>query len=257
MEATGQRTDNFLTIGRSDAMTQIGMEDSSTERTQRTYARVAGFLYLWLIITGLAGTLIISHIVGSGTFAETAKRVVASEHLYRVALSSELIETLSAVLLAFALYVTLKPVDKLLAQIAMYWRLGESFIGGVGMIIAFLRLHLYSSSQSIGVLGTGQSEALVGLTRDAGFVAYNISAIFFSIGSILFSYLFFKSRYIPRSLSAFGVFASVVVTVICFASLIFPEYAATFQYGWAPMAIAEVTTGFWLMLFAVKTQARA
>ena len=25
----------------------------------------------------------------------------------------------------------------------------------------------------------------------------------------------------------------------------------------APMAIAEVTTGFWLMLFAVKTQARS
>lgn len=238
-------------------MTQIGMEDSSTERTQRIYARVAGFLYLWLIITGLAGLLTITHIVGSGTFAETAKRVVASEHLYRVALSSELIETLSALLLAFALYVTLKPVDKLLAQIAMYWRLGESFIGGVGMILGFVRLRLYSSPQSIGTLGTDQSQALMGLMRDAGFAVYNISAIFFSIGSILFCYLFFKSRYIPRILSAFGVFASVIVTIICFGSLIFPEHAATLQYGWAPMAIAEVTTGFWLMLFAVKTQARS
>ena len=235
-------------------MTQTRMEDSSTERTQRIYARVAGFLFLWLIITGLAGELTISHIVGSGTFAEIAKRVVASEHLYRVALSSELIETLSAVLLAFALYVTLKPVDKLLAQIAMYWRLGEAFIGGVGMIVGFVRLHLYSSSQSIGALGTDQSEALVDLTRNAGFAAYNISAIFFSVGSILFCYLFFKSRYIPRILSAFGVFASVVVTIMCFGSLIFPERAAMLQYGWAPMAIAEVATGFWLMLFAVKTQ---
>src|SRR5713101_5557612 len=142
---------------RSDAMTQTRVEDSSTERTQRIYARVAGFLFLWLIITGLAGTIIISHIVGSGTFAENAKRAVASEHLYRVALSSELIETLSAALLAFALYVTLKPVDKLLARIAMFWRLGESFIGGVGMIVGFVRLHLYSS-QSIGALGAGQSQ---------------------------------------------------------------------------------------------------
>jgi len=232
------------------------MEDSPTERTQRIYARLAGFLFLWLIITGLAGTLMISHIVGSGTFAENAKRAVASEHLYRVALSSELIETLSAALLAFALYVTLKPVDKLLAQIAMFWRLGESFIGGVGMIVGFVRLHLYSS-QSIGAFGAGQSQALVDLTRNAGFAAYNISATFFSIGSILFSYLLFKSNYIPRILSAFGVFASVVVTIMCFGSLIFPEHAATLQYGWAPMAIAEVTTGIWLMLFAVKTQAPA
>jgi hypothetical protein len=235
-------------------MTQTRMEDSSREKTQRIYARIAGFLFLWLIITGLAGEITISHIVGSGTFAEIAKRVAASEHLYRAALSSELIETLSAVLLAFALYVTLKPVDKFLAQVAMYWRLGEAFIGGVGMIGGFVRLHLYTSSKSIGALGTDQSQALLDLTRQAGFASYNISAIFFSVGSTLFCYLFFKSRYIPRILSAFGVFASVVVTVMCFASLIFPEHSGTLQYGWAPMAIAEVTTGIWLMLFAVKTQ---
>jgi uncharacterized protein DUF4386 len=229
---------------------------SSTDRTQRIYARVAGFLFLWLIITGLAGMLTISHIVGSGTFAETAKRVVASERLYRVALCSELIEALSTLPLAFALYVTLKPVNKLLAQMAMYWRLGEFFIGGVGVIFGFVKLRLYVSPQMIGALGTDQSQALMNLLRQVGNAAYNIGAMCFSIGSILFFYLFFKSRYVPRSLSAFGVFASVIVTIICFGSLIFPEYAATFQYGWAPMAIAEVTTGFWLMLFAVKTQAR-
>jgi hypothetical protein len=238
-------------------MTTIGRTYSGAEKTQRIYARVAGFLFLWLIITGLAGMLTTSHIVGSGTFAETAKRVEASERVYRVALCSELIETLSTVLLAFALYVTLKPIDKLLAQIAMYWRLGETSIGGVGMIFAYVRLRLYSSPQSIGAWGADQSQALVDLTHTAGFAAYNIAAIFFSIGSILFFYLFFKSRYIPKILSVFGVFSSAVVTVICFASLISSERAATLQYGWAPMAVAEVTTGIWLILFAVKTQARS
>jgi hypothetical protein len=118
-------------------MTTIGRAYSGAEKTQRIYARVAGFLFLWLIITGLAGMLTTSHIVGSGTFAETAKRVVASERLYRLALSSELIETLSTLPLAFALYATLKPVNEILAQMAMYWRLGESFIGGAGMIVDF------------------------------------------------------------------------------------------------------------------------
>jgi hypothetical protein len=88
-----------------------------------------------------------------------------------------------------------------------------------------------------------------------GHAGSNVAAIFFSIGSGLFFYLFFKSRYIPRILSAFGVFASVVVTLVCFGGLVFPEHAATLQYGWAPMAIAEVATGLWLMLFAVKTEA--
>jgi hypothetical protein len=47
------------------------------------------------------------------------------------------------------------------------------------------------------------------------------------------------------------------VTITCFGSLIFPEHAAKLQYGWVPMALAEVTTGIWLMLFAVKAQTRS
>jgi hypothetical protein len=101
-------------------MTQVGMEDASAQRTQVIYARLAGFLFLWLIITGMVGAITISRIAGSGTFAEIAKRVVASEHLYRAALSTELIETMSALLLAFAVYATLRPVDTLLAQLAMW-----------------------------------------------------------------------------------------------------------------------------------------
>lgn len=131
------------------------LENISIERTQHICARVAGFLFLWLIITGLAGLFIISHIVGSGTFTETARRVVASERLYRVGLSIGLLEPLSTVVLAFVLYVTLKPVNKLLAQFAMYWRLGESFIGGLGTTLGFVTLRLYISPHSIGALGAG------------------------------------------------------------------------------------------------------
>jgi len=87
---------------------KLGIEDAQGERTQRIYARLAGFLLLWLIINGLGSTLLFSQIAGSGTFAETAKRIAASERLYRVALCSQVIETLCAVLLAFALYATLK-----------------------------------------------------------------------------------------------------------------------------------------------------
>ena len=237
---------------RSDRMTQqMEVEERSLERTQLAYARLSGFLFLWLIITGLAGLLTESRIIGSGDFATVAKRVVASEHLYRLALVSALIETMSATLLAFSLYVTLKPVNALLAQLAMYFRLGESIIGGASMMFSFFKLRIYTSSESLQAFGAGQPQALLDLTRAAGFASYNVSALFFSIGSILFFYLFLKSRYIPRALSAFGVFASALVTIICFGSLIFPEYSRQLQYGWAPMAIAEVTTGFWLM-FGVK-----
>ena len=236
---------------------KLGIEDAQGERTQRIYARLAGFLLLWLIINGLGGTLIYSRIVGSGTFAETAKRIAASERLYRVALSSEVIETLSAVLLAFALYATLKPVNNLLAQLAMIFNLEDSILAWVVRMFRFLRLDLYTSSQSVGASGTIPSQPLVDLTRRMAGAAENVGGICFGIGSLLFFYLFFKSRYLPRILSALGLSASAIWTGLYFANLVFPERHAVFQYiCWPLMAVAEVTTGFYLMLFAVKTQNR-
>jgi len=222
-----------------------------TERAQRIWARVAGFLFLWLIATGVAGMMIMSRIAGSGTFAETARRIAESEHLYRAALCCELMETMSALILAFALYATLRTADESIAQFAMFWRLGESLIGAVGVVIGFGTLHV-NTAQADGVAATAQLSTLAALGHHAGSAATNISASFFSIGSLLFFYLFFKSRYIPRILSAFGMVASVIVTAMLFGSLAFPEHAATLQYGWAPMALAEMATGIWLMVFAVR-----
>src|SRR5215469_6105603 len=85
-------------------------------------------------------------------------------------------------------------------------------------------------------------------------VACDFFGICFGVSSLLFFYLFFKSRYVPRILSALGLSASVIWTGLYFANLVFPEQHAVFQYiCWPLMAVAEVTTGFYLMLFAVKT----
>ena len=54
------------------------IDHAAAERTQRIYARVAGALLLWLIITGLGGGVITSQIAGSGTFEEIARRIAAS-----------------------------------------------------------------------------------------------------------------------------------------------------------------------------------
>jgi Domain of unknown function (DUF4386) len=232
------------------------IEAAQEQKTQRRYARLAGFLLLWLILNGLVSTLILSQISGDGSFAETAKRIAASERLYRVALSAGVIETLSSVLLAFAFYVTLKPVNTFLAQLAMIFNLQDSFLACLVRAGGFVRLHFYTSSQSL-ANGPVAPEAFVDLTHSIGGITENIGGICFGIGSALFFYLFFRSSYIPRALSVLGLFASVIWTAMYFANLVFPEQHATFQYiCFPPMALAEVTTGFYLALFAVRSQGR-
>jgi RsiW-degrading membrane proteinase PrsW (M82 family) len=133
-----------------------GIEHAETDNTQRRYARLAGFLFLVEIILALGSGFILSHIAGSGTFTETAKRIAASEHLYRAALSVVVIVTLSSVVLAFALYATLKPVNRLLAQLAMIFSLGDSFLAMVVRMCSFVRVHLYTSAQNVGGGATAQ-----------------------------------------------------------------------------------------------------
>jgi hypothetical protein len=62
---------------------------------------------------------------------------------------------------------------------------------------------------------TPQSQTLVDLARAAGVAVYNTSAICFSIGSLLFFYLFYTSRYIPRTLSAIGIWLSPRLEPAC------------------------------------------
>ncbi|MGC2661625.1 MAG: DUF4386 domain-containing protein [Bryobacteraceae bacterium] len=222
-------------------------------QTQRTYARLAGALLLGAILIALCGGTVLSHIAGEKTFAETAARVAASERLYRVALSSVVILTLSSALLAFALYVTLKPVDNLLAQLALIFNLGDSFLAMLVRMCGFVRLHYYIATQT----GSLSGEQLSDLLRTIAGATENIGGISFGIGSCLFFYLFLKSRYIPRPISVLGLIASVIWTSLYFANLVFPEHHALFQYiCFPPMALAEIVTGFYLMLFGVGTKPR-
>jgi hypothetical protein len=226
-------------------------EDAEVNQAQRTYARLAGLLLLAVIILALGSGVVLSKIGCNGSFAETATRIAASERLYRVALSSVVVVSLSSTLLAFALYVTLKPVNPLLAQLGMIFSLADAFLGLIVRMCSFVRLHLYVSARDAGS-GVIPGEMLSNFVRTIAASTENIGGISFGIGSCFFFYLFFTSRYIPRMISVLGLAASVIWTCFYFAGLVFPERHGLFQYiCFPPMALGEVATGLYLMLFAV------
>ena len=229
-------------------------ENTAVVKTQRTYARLAGFLSIGVIVLAIGGGMITSRVAGDGPFAEVAGRIAASEHMYRFGLSLVVIVSISSALLAFALYATLKPVNSLLAQLAMIFNLGDAFVAIVVRMCSFVRLHLYLTRQSASGGGIA-AESLSDLMRRIADTTENIGGILFGLGSLIFFYLFFKSHYIPRALSALGVCASGIWICLYFAGLIFPEHRGLFQsICFPPMGLAEVLTGFYLALFTVKIE---
>ena len=148
-------------------------------------------------------------------------------------------------------------MNKRLAQLALWARLGEAIIVGAVLVFRFAALRLYAAAQTAGPLQDDQLQVLISFAGRAYGCGVQIWLMFCGLGSTLFFYLFYKSRYIPRPLAAFGVFASVMVLIVSFSILNFPKYAGTLQYGWAPSFLAEVTTGFWLMIVGIRPSARA
>src|SRR5437773_7751965 len=221
------------------------------QNSQRAYARAAGLFYLLVLAFDIAGLVITSSIEGAGDFGQTARNIVASQGLYRIGLCLALLGSMSTIPLAIGLYVTLKPVDGNLALTALLFRSAEAVIGAVGIVGAFAILQIYLAANHAAAFDANQLHALTVLNPLA--VSTDIAAIFFCTGSTIFFYVFFKTQYIPRMLSGWGVFASVLYLAMWFANLVAPGLPSLVQViGSIPILIAEVGTGLWLLIRGIR-----
>lgn len=107
------------------------MANCTAETSPLIYARVAGFAYVIIIVIGvLNGIFIDSRLIVSGNAAATVNNIVAHDLLFRTGVASILILYACVVVLAWALYVILKTVNKNLALLALLLRLAEAVLGG-------------------------------------------------------------------------------------------------------------------------------
>lgn len=231
---------------------KVEVREGSIDGAQYRYAKLAGLMYLLNYATSVFGALAPSKITGSGEFVTRAQRVLASEFLYRTALTSMAIGWVMIVVLAFSLYVTLKPVNKRLAQLALFLELGQASVGAVTVIFSFVVLGLFTAVQPAGSSQNEVLQALARVVERASGSGFNISMMFLAVGSTIFFYLFYKSRYIPRPLAAWGVFSSILMMIVSVAMILFPDNIATLQYGWGPMGITEIGTALWLLIAGIR-----
>jgi hypothetical protein len=224
------------------------MQETVPDKTQLKYARLAGFMYFFNYLTSIFGVMVPLSIAGTGDFALKTQRVLAAETLYRTALVSMAIGWLLIVFLAYSLYVTLKSVNKRMAQLALSMELGQAVTGAVTVIFSFATLWLYTVAPAKATFQLNQLQTLVSLTQDAVGNGFQISMMFLSVGSTIFFYLFYKSGLFPRALAAFAVIASIWLFGVSVAVLIFPAFERMLMIAWAPMGIVEVSTALWLMI---------
>jgi hypothetical protein len=130
---------------------------------QRTYARIAGILFLGHFIIEALGDYPTILARRGETFAQTARYAGEHEAVWRAALLCVGLAWISIAVLAFALYVVLEPVHKRLAQLALILRLGGSFVGAGSLMFRVAKAQLYPASAAA-MFTTGQLGRLAAMT---------------------------------------------------------------------------------------------
>jgi hypothetical protein len=229
-----------------------GTSADRLEPMQYTAARIVGFLYLFTNATAIFAFSIRGKLIVSRDAAQTAANIVGSERLWRIGIATELITVAGVMVLLWGLYVILKPIDVNVVWLATFFRLAENFVLAFVTVQELAVLVMVKSPAYLQAFSMEQLQGLAYTSLRVYDNTFNIGFLFLGLGSALFSYLWWKSDYIPRLLAGWGIFASSVMAVMSLALIVFPGLAAMGMAYMMPMGVYEFCLGFWLLIKGIR-----
>ena len=230
-----------------------------TTRTAQTspvvYARVAGLLYLLIIVFGVSSEVVIRfNLIVKGDAAATAANILANQGLFRAGFAADLIMLLSDVAIAVLFYILLKPVSRVLSMMAAAFRLTQAAILGFNLLNYYSALLLLNGSEYTSALGPGQSNALAMLFLDMHSHGYDLGLIFFALSIFILGYLVVKSGYFPRLLGYGLVAAAVVYLAGSLTRFLVPAHASLLGPLYVVPLVAELSFCLWLLVKGMRSQ---
>jgi hypothetical protein len=228
-------------------------------KSQQTAARVAGFTFLFLMVAAFFSQVYVpGSVIVDGDAAATARNILASEQLFRISIAMDILIFAADVVLAVALYVLLRPVSPGLAMLAMLWRTAQATIMGMNTLSFLVVPSILSGPDELRALSTDQLEALASTYIGVHTAGFAIGLIFLGLGSAVFSYVLYKSNYVPRALSAWGVFANISLAACTLAIIVLPsagDVLAVQFVRYVPVFFFEVILGVWLLVRGARVRA--
>ena len=163
---------------------------------------------------------------------------------------------LSALVLAVTLYGITRDEDHELAMLGLVCRVAEGVLGSLNIPGYLGLLWLANAGGGSGVQDIPTTNALRAFLLMPG-PSVPLGAIFFSVGSLIFSYLLLRGRMVPLSIAWLGVFASALLVVVLPLQLAgFSTGPLTGYYQWLPALVFQVVLALWLLIKGVATPAR-
>ena len=226
---------------------------SSFERSPQRGARLAGVLYLAIILLGLFGELVVrGTLVVPGDAAATAAKIAASPLLWRAGIAGDLLMHVCDVPVILIFYWLLRPVSKNLALLATLFNLVQTAVLVLNKLTLLVPMFLLDDVETLKAFSAQQLDALSYVAIEAHGYGFAIGLVFFGFACLVRGHLIVRSGFFPRTLGWLLQIAGLSYLTNSFALLLAPSFAAAIFPGvLVPAFIGELSICLWLIVKGV------
>jgi Domain of unknown function (DUF4386) len=220
-----------------------------TEASPSARGRILAALYLFVIIGGIIGQVLIADaLVVRDDAAKTAINILANKSLYRLGFTIFMLEMVAQVGVSLLFYDLTKPVNRSVARAAAVLGLTGCGIKTMARLFYYTPLILLGGASYLSAMPPAQLEAL-----SLAFIQINnrgaaIGIIFFGFETLIRGWLLYKSGFLPRFLGVLSM-----VGGLGWLTFLWPPLGSVAFTGVALFAIVGViATSGWLFIRGVN-----
>ena len=219
-------------------------------------ARIAGFLYLLLVIAGPIRLIYIpSKLFVRGNASATANNIAAHENLFRLGIVSDLFCGTILIFVTLALYRLLKGVDQNHAVLMVI--LGGVLPSAIDFLIVLndaAVLILVRGADFLSVFDKPQRDALAMLFLRIHGQGILAAEIFWGLWLFPLPILVYRSRFLPRFLGVWLIINGFAYVAISLTGLLLPQYEDMISNIAFPALTGELVFVLWLLIKGAKEQ---
>ena len=220
--------------------------------------RFAGLLYVLVSIVGFfAMGYVPNKLIVYGNAAATANNILASETLFRLGIAGALIGQAGFILVALALYDLLKGVNQRHASLMVLLIVVSVPIAFLNELNSIAALVLMRGSDFLSILEKPQRDALAMLFLKLHGQGFVVSELFWGLWVFPLGLLVYRSRFLPRFLGVWLVFAGFAWVILSLMGILLPQYQDKVNTFLQPAIVGEIAFMLWLLIRGAKPQALA
>ena len=216
--------------------------------TETSAITLLGAAQLIVFVASMVSERLLASVVGSGATASILINV--SKNLTRVRISNlvALLNSLAIVFLGVMFYVVFSKQYRTVALVALICFVAEAIVLAVSKIGAYGLIPLSQEFVEAGAPEPSYLQTL-GDFLYHGFdrLGYDIHMLFFCLGGILWYYLLYSSRLVPRPLAIWGLVAICLLSIPVLVML-YTRRATPLMILGLPYAPFELALGVWLIV---------